>query len=100
MVVRLYTIRSRRIQFSSFNNEQIEEIKKFLIDDIPNRAGMEYIAYYDDYILADESEDMPPEVIEFLARLIEENGGSVNITFATKQVVYPTRSKIVQERAH
>ena len=73
----------RCVRFSSFTDEQTEEIKKFLIDDIPKRTGTEYIAYYDDYILANESDEMPTAVVEFLARLIEENGGSVNITFAT-----------------
>ena len=67
MGVRLYTIRSRCVQLSSLNAEQTEKIKKFLIDDIPNRAGTEYIAYYDDYILADESDEVPSAVVEFLA---------------------------------
>ena len=83
MGVRFYTASGRCARFSSFNDEQTEEIKKFLIEDVPNRTDGECIAYYDDYILADESEDMPTVVIQFLARLIEENGGSVNITFAT-----------------
>lgn len=83
MGARFYTIYSRCVRFNSFNNEQIAEIEKFLIDDISRRTDGERIAYYDDYILADKSEDMPPTVVEFLARLIEENGGSVNITFAT-----------------
>ena len=83
MGVRFYTIHSRCVRLNSFNNEQIAEIEKFLVSDIARRTDGECIAYYDDYILADESEDMPPEVIEFLARLIEENGGNVNITFAT-----------------
>ena len=83
MGVRFYTVSGRCARFNSFNDEQTEEIKRFLIEDIPDRTGEEYIAYYDDYILATESDDMPPAVIEFLARLIDENGGSVNITFAT-----------------
>lgn len=83
MGLRFYTIHSRCVRFNSFNSEQITEIGKFLVDDISRRTDGECISYYDDYTLADESEDMPPVVIEFLARLIEENGGSVNITFAT-----------------
>ena len=83
MGVRFYTIHSRCVRFNSFNNEQIAEIEKFLVEDISRRTDGECITYYDDYILADEAEDMPPAVVEFLARLIEENGGSVNITFAT-----------------
>lgn len=83
MGVRFYTVSGRCVRFSSFNNEQTEGIKKFLVEDIINRTGEEYIAYYDDYILATESDEMPPAVIEFLACLIEENGGSVNITLAT-----------------
>lgn len=83
MGVRFYTVSGRCVGFNSFNDDQTKEIKKFLIKDIPSRTGEECIAYYDDYILVDESEDMPPAVVEFLARLIEENGGSVNITFAT-----------------
>ena len=83
MGLRFYTIHSRCVRFGSFNSEQVTEIGKFLVEDISGRTDGECIAYYNDYILATESEDMPPEVIEFLARLIEENGGSVNITFAT-----------------
>ena len=83
MSARFYTVTSRCVQFNSFTDEQTGEITQFLTDDIPNRTGQEYIAYYDDYILANESDDMPPAVVEFLARLIDENGGSVNITFAT-----------------
>ena len=82
MGLRFYTVHGRCVRFDSFNAEQTEEIKQFLIEDIPNRTSAEYIAYYDDYILAAESDDMPPTVVEFIARLIEENGGSVNITFA------------------
>ena len=83
MGLRFYTMHSRCVRFNSFNNDQITEIGKFLVDDISRRADGECIAYYDDYILADESEDMPPVAIEFLARLIEDNDGSVTITFAT-----------------
>ena len=83
MGVSFYTVTGRCVRFNSFTAEQIEEIKKFLIDNIPNRTDEGNIAYYDDYILATESDDMPAAVVEFLARLIEENGGSVNITFAT-----------------
>ena len=83
MGVRFYTVAGRCVRFNSFTNEQTEKIQKSLIEDIANRTGEEYIAYYDDYILAMESDEMPEVVIEFLAGLVEENGGSVNITFAT-----------------
>lgn len=83
MGVRFYSVSSRCVGFNSFSDEQTEEIKQFLLNDIPNRTSEEYIAYYDDYILENESDEMPPAVVEFLARLIEENGGGVNITFAT-----------------
>ena len=83
MGVRFYTVESRCVRFSSFSAEQTGEIEQFLLNDIPDRTGTEYIAYYDDYILATESDEMSPAVVEFLARLIEENGGGVNITFAT-----------------
>ena len=83
MGLRFYTVHGRCVIFDLFSAEQTEEIEQFLVEDIPNRTGAEYIAYYDGYILARESDEMPPAVAEFLARLIEENGGGVNITFAT-----------------
>ena len=84
MGLSFHILGSRSVRFdSSLTDEQRVEIEQFLVNDIPNRTGDEYIAYYDDYILATESDEMPPVVIEFLARLIEENGGSVDITFAT-----------------
>lgn len=84
MGVRFYTVESRSVRFApSLTAEQRGEVKQFLASDIPNRTGTEYIAYYDDHILATESDEMPPSVVDFLARLIEENGGSVNITFTT-----------------
>ena len=78
-----YTVSGRCVRFNSFTVEQTDEITQFLKNDKPNRTGEEYIAYYDDYILATESDEMPPVVVKFLAGLIEDNGGSVNITFAT-----------------
>lgn len=78
-----YIVEGRSVSFDSFSAEQTGEIEQFLIEDISNRTGTEYIAHYDDCILATESDEMPPAVVEFLARLIEENGGGVNITFST-----------------
>ena len=84
MGLSFYTVESRSVRLApSLTAEQRAEVEQFLINDIPKRSGTEYIAYYDDYILATESDEMPPSVVEFLAQLIEDNGGSVNITFAT-----------------
>ena len=83
MGISFYIVESHCVRLNSFSAEQTEEIEQFFVEDIPNRTGTEYIAYYDDYILATESDEMPPAVVEFLARLIEENGGGVNITFST-----------------
>ena len=84
MGLSFYIVEGRSVRFDpSLTNEERSEIEQFLVDDIPRRTGTEYIAYYDDHILASESDEMPPAVVEFLARIIEENGGSVNITFAT-----------------
>ena len=82
MGVRFYANHSRCVRFDSFDNEQVAEIKSFLIRDADRRTGEEGIGYYDDYVLAEESGDMPAAVIEFLAGLVEENGGSVNIQLA------------------
>lgn len=84
MGLSFYIVESRSVSFgSSLTNEQRAEIEQFLVDDIPRRTATEYIAYYDDYILDNYLDEASPAVRDFLARLIEENGGSVNITFAT-----------------
>ena len=84
MGLSFYVVEGRSVRFdSSLANEQRAEIEQFLVNDIPRRTGTEYIAYYDDDIVDIYLEEESPVVREFLARLIEENGGSVNITFAT-----------------
>ena len=84
MGLSFYIVEGRSVRFdSSLTAEQREEIERFLVEDIPNRRGEEYIAYYDDYILDNYLEEASSAVREFLARLIEENGGGVNITFTT-----------------
>ena len=84
MGLSFYIVEGRSVRFdSSLTVEQRAEIEQFLVDDIPSRTGKEYVAYYDDDILDVYLEEASPVVREFLAQLIEENGGSVNITFAT-----------------
>ena len=77
---KFYIVESRGVRFdSSLTAEQRSEIEQFLVNDIPCRISTEYIAYYDDDILETESDYMSPAVMEFLAGLIEKNGGNVNI---------------------
>ena len=84
MGLSFYIVEGRSVRFdSSLSAEQRVEIEQFLVNDIPCRTGTEYIAYYDDDILDIYLEEASPVIKEFLASLIEENGGSVNITFAT-----------------
>ena len=83
MGVRFYTATGRCVRFASFDADKAEEIKEFLLNDIPNYRSDDHIAYYDDFVLAEEADEMPPAVVAFLSRLIDENGGSVDITFTT-----------------
>lgn len=84
MGLSFYIVKGHSVKFdSSLTVEQRTEIERFLVEDIPNRRSKEYIAYYDDYILDNYLEEASPLVRDFLVRLIEENGGSANITFAT-----------------
>ena len=80
MGLSFYIVEGRSVRLdSSLNAEQRAEIEQFLLEDIPSRRGEEYIAYYDDYILDNYLEEASPTVRQFLADLVEQNGGSVNI---------------------
>ena len=84
MGLSFYIVEGRSVRFdSSLTAEQRAEIEQFLVSDIYSRTGTEYIAYYDDDVVDISLEEASPVVKEFLARLIEENGSGVNITFAT-----------------
>ena len=79
MGVRFYANHSRCVRFDSFDNEQVAEIKSFLIRDADRRTGEEGIGYYDDYVLAEESGDMPAVVGWRVRMTCKRCGGSATI---------------------
>ena len=82
MGTRLYIIEAREVNHRNLTQEQREELREFMLDDIHSRRTDEVIAYYDEYILDQEMDEAPPLVREFLREQIRENGGSVNLQIA------------------
>ncbi len=83
MGLRFYIMEGRPLTFDSLTQEQADAVKEFLFEDVIGRRQDEVIAYYALHILEDDLEDCPPLVKEFLTEKIRENGGSLDVTFAT-----------------
>lgn len=81
MSLQFHIVETRPLDFGSLTQEQAEEVKRFLLDDILERRQCDAIAYYAAHILEDELEGCPRAVKEFLAKKIAENGGGIDITF-------------------
>ena len=79
MGVRLYKIQASQVNFKDYTQEQVEEIRAFMAEDIYRRCTGETIGYYDEYILDRDIDEFPPLVREFLTTQIRENGGSINL---------------------